>query len=276
MTTTVQLDCRPLTPHLGAEVLGVDLAHLDEETFAAVRQAFWDHSVLVFRDQHMDLEEQMAFGSRFGPLHVHPASPAVEGHREVMLIHADEKSTKVAGNGWHTDVSCDERPPLATILRMEQVPPAGGDTLFASMYRAYEGLSDTMRAILDPMWAVHASEHVYRGRYGSDESQSRDGTFPSALHPVVRTIPESGRRALFVNPSFTTKIKGLAPDESEAILRVLYARQQMPEYQARVHWEPHTVTMWDNRCVQHYAIWDYFPHVRHGYRVSVVGERPAH
>lgn len=273
--TIVDLSVTPLSPVLGAEIRGVDLAHLSEREWTIVRDAFFAHHVLVVRDQTLTLDEQMAFGRRFGELHVHPASPAVEGHKEVMLIHADENSKVVAGNGWHTDVSCDERPPLATILHMVTVPPVGGDTLFSSMIATYQELSEPLRTFLDGLDAVHSSEHVYRGRYNTDEANSRDGKFPSAVHPVVRRIPETGERALFVNPGFTTKIKGLDKDESAALLEMLYARQQLPEYQLRVHWAPGTVTMWDNRCVQHYAIWDYYPHVRHGYRVSVVGERPV-
>src|SRR5438270_4730660 len=201
-------------------------------------------------------------GRRLGPLHIHPAAPCLDGHPEVMLIHADERSKVVAGNGWHTDVSCDERPPMATILRMETVPPAGGDTLFASMYPAYDALSDTMKAFLDPLTARHESAHVYAGRYGSREADSRDGKFPSAVHPVVRTHPVTGRKALYVNRGFTTRIKELEPAESRALLDFLFHHEENPEFQCRFRWAPASVAMWDNRCVQHFAVWDYHPHVR--------------
>lgn len=279
-TTTEQRPYRrirvePLTPTIGAEVADVDLARLDEETWAEVEAAFARHLVLFFRDQDLDPEAHLALGRRLGPLHVHPAAPCLAGHPEVMIIHADERSKVVAGNGWHTDVSCDEEPPMASILRLETVPPSGGDTLFASMYAAYEALSETMRAFLEPLSAVHDGGHVYAGRYGSKESESRDGKFPSAVHPVIRTHPVTGRKALYVNRGFTTRIRGLSRTESRALLDFLFDHLESPEFQCRFRWTPNAVAMWDNRCAQHFAVWDYFPEVRHGYRVSVVGERPV-
>jgi len=268
------LEVQALNPTIGAEVFGVDLAKLDDARFAEIERAFADHQVLVFRDQQLSPEDELAFGRRFGELHVHPAAPSLPNHPEVMIIHADERSKTVAGEGWHTDVSCDERPPMATILRLETVPPSGGDTLFASMYSAYESLSEPMRQLLGGLRALHASDHVYGGRYGKTSAESRDGAFPSAIHPVIRTHPVTGRKALFVNPAFTTRILELTREESANLLSFLYRVQQRPEHQCRVIWKPNTVTLWDNRCTHHCAIWDYFPHVRHGYRVSIVGERP--
>ncbi|HZU73995.1 MAG TPA: TauD/TfdA family dioxygenase [Acidimicrobiales bacterium] len=265
----------PLTPTIGAEVSGVDLGSLDDGTWEELKAAFARHLVLFFRDQDLSPEAQKALGSRFGPLHVHPAAPTLPGHPEVMIIHADERSKLVAGNGWHTDVSCDEQPPMVTILRMETVPPAGGDTLFSSMYAAYDALSEPMKAFLDPLEAMHESTHVYGGRYGSAEANSRDGKFPSSSHPVVRTHPVTGRKALYVNRAFTTRIRGLRPSESRAVLDFLFAHQENPHYQCRFRWAPSSVAIWDNRCAQHLAVWDYYPSVRHGLRVSVVGERPA-
>ena len=192
-----------------------------------------------------------------------------------MLIHADERSKTVPGNGWHTDVSCDERPPMATMLWMQTVPPAGGDTLFASMYAAWEGLSPAMREFLDGKTAIHESAHVYAGRYGTKEADSRDGKFPTAEHPIARAHPVTGRKALYVNRGFTTRIRGLAPNESRAVLDMLFAHIENPHYQCRFRWEPNSVALWDNRCAQHFAVWDYFPAVRHGLRVSIVGEKPV-
>lgn len=221
-------------------------------------------------------EAHEALGRRIGDLHVHPAAPTVEGHPRVMLIHADERSKVVAGNGWHTDVSCDERPPSATILHVPVIPDDGGDTLFISTEAAYEALSQPMKDFLADKVAVHESAHVYRGRYGSEESESRDGTFPSAVHPVVRTHPVTGRKALYVNRAFTTRIKGLAPNESQAILDMLFDHiERRPEFQCRFSWTPGAVAMWDNRSTQHYAVWDYFPQRRSGRRVSAIGERPV-
>jgi len=265
----------PLTPTIGAEVRGVDLATVDDATWKEVEDAFALYQVLFFRDQELTPEQQLALGRRFGELHVHPAAPSLPGHPEVMIIHADERSKTVAGNGWHTDVSCDERPPTVTILHMEQVPPTGGDTLFASMYAAYDALSDAMKAFLAPLSALHESTHVYTGRYGTKAEDSRDGVFPSAVHPVVRTHPVTGRKALYVNRAFTTRIMNLTRPESRALLDFLFAHQENVEFQCRFRWAPNSVAMWDNRCVQHFAVWDYHPHVRHGHRVSVLGERPA-
>ena len=265
----------PVSPVLGAEVTGVDLAALDDTTWQEIERAWAVHAVLFFRDQDLSPEAHEALGRRIGDLHVHPAAPTVDGHPHVMIIHADEKSTVAAGNGWHTDVSCDERPPAATILHLPVIPDCGGDTLFISTEAAYDALSDPMKDFLADKIAVHESAHVYRGRYGSKESDSRDGRFPSAEHPVVRTHPVTRRRSLYVNRAFTTRIRGLTPDESRAILSLLFDHiEHRPEFQIRFRWTPGAVALWDNRCTQHYAAWDYHPQVRSGRRVSVVGERP--
>ena len=203
------LTVEKLTPHIGAEVLGVDLSRpLDEPTFKQVHDALIENQVIFFRDQHMTPDQQKAFGRLFGELAVHPAAPGlVEGHPEILVIHADEKSKHVAGENWHSDVSCDPEPPMGSILYMHELPAVGGDTLFASMYAAYEALSEPMKRLLEGMTAIHRGEHVYRGRYGvKDEGR----TFPEAEHPVIRTHPVSGRRALFVNRTFTTRIPQLS------------------------------------------------------------------
>jgi len=282
-TTTATADVRqptvtvvPATPTLGAYVEGVDLAQLDDPTWATVEQAFAAHSVLFFRDQDLSPDAHEALGRRLGELHVHPSAPALDGHPNVMIIHADENSRVVAGNGWHTDVSCDERPPMATILHLTTVPPSGGDTLFTSTTAAWEALSPAMQSFLRDKQAVHESAHIYAGRYGSRESESRDGVYPSSVHPIARTHPVTGETALYVNRAFTTRIDGLEPAESNALLQFLYTHLESVDFQVRFSWEPGSVAMWDNRVTQHYAVWDYFPHVRHGHRVSIVGERPYH
>jgi taurine dioxygenase len=151
-----------LTPHVGAEIHGVDLGRpLDERTFQEVHNALVEHGVIFFRDQHLTPEQQKAFGRLFGELHMHPAAPSLlEGHPEILVIHADEKSKRVAGKEWHSDVSCDPEPPMGSILYMHELPPVGGDTLFASMYAAYDTLSDTMKRLLEPLSAMHDGEHV--------------------------------------------------------------------------------------------------------------------
>ena len=262
-----------LTPHVGAEVHDVDLSQaLDERTFKDVHDALIDNGVIFFRDQHLTPDQQKDFGRLFGDLHVHPAAPALlEGHPEILVIHADEKSERVAGEVWHSDVSCDPEPPMGSILYMHELPPVGGDTLFASMYAAYEGLSEPMKRFVEGLTAWHDGEHVYRGRYGlGDEGK----TFPRAEHPIVRTHPVSGRKGLYVNRGFTTRIAQLSRSESDALLEFLYQHVETPEFHCRFRWQVNSVAFWDNRCVQHHAMWDYFPQRRHGHRVTISGDKP--
>ncbi len=270
-----RIDVEPLTPLIGAEVRGADLADCDDETFDEILEASAQHLVLFFRDQELEVEEQLAWASRLGEPHVHPSTATVKGHPEVMIVHADERSKYVAGHGWHTDVSCDERPPSFSMLYLQTIPESGGDTLFASMYEAYDRLSDPMKEFLGGLTGWHESAHIYGTAYGRDAKDSRDGEFPSAEHPVVRTHPVTGRKALYVNRGFTTRIKGLRRNESDALLAMLCTHAEQPEIQCRFRWTPNTVALWDNRCVQHHAMWDYYPQVRSGFRVSIVGERPV-
>jgi len=264
----------PGSPVIGAEIKGVDLAQpLDEQTFDEIHDALMQYQVLFFRDQELTLEQHKAFGRLFGELHIHPAAPAPEGHPEILKIHADEHSNRVSGHGWHSDVSCDAEPPLGSILHLHRTPESGGDTMFASMYAAYDALSETMKTFLEGLTAVHSSEHVYRGRYGHTENL-RDDAYPENVHPVVRTHPVTQRRALFVNSGFTRRIVGLERRESKALLEFLCDHVRTPEFHCRFHWEDDSVAFWDNRCVQHHALWDYFPQVRSGYRVTIEGDEP--
>jgi taurine dioxygenase len=277
VTTTGRptLAVTPITPAIGAEVAGADLANIGAGTWREIETALAEHAVLVFRAQHaLTPEGLVALGSRFGTLHRHPAAPHFDGHPELMVLHADENSTAVSGEGWHTDVSCDEQPPAVTALWIQVTPPTGGDTMFASTRLAYDTLSEPIRDFLSGLHAHHESAHIYTSRYGATAEDSRDGAFPSAVHPVIRTHPVTGRKSLYVNRTFTTGILGLHRDESDALLRLLFGHQEDPRFQCRVRWEPDTVAVWDNRVTLHQAVWDYYPAVRHGLRVSVVGERP--
>ena len=269
--TSIQVE--KLTPHAGAEVRGVDLAKpIDEQLFKEIHAALVDNGVIFFRDQHLTPDQQKAFGRLFGELHIHPAAPSlVEGHPEILVIHADENSKRVAGELWHSDVSCDLEPPMGSILYMHELPPVGGDTLFASMYAAYEALSEPMKRFLEPLTALHEGEHVYRGRYGLDD---RSRTFPKAEHPIVRTHPVSGGKALYVNSGFTTRIVQLKRPESDAVLQMLYRHVETPEFHCRFRWQVNSVAFWDNRCMQHHAMWDYYPQRRHGHRVTIKGDKP--
>ena len=266
---------KPVTARIGAEIEGVDLSKpLNQQTFSEVHQALMDHCVLFFRDQELDHESHKAFGRLFGELHVHPAIPGPEGHPEILPIHADDKSKYIAGDTWHSDVSCDAEPPLGSILHLKTVPEFGGDTLFSNMYAAYDALSDRMKTYLDGLTARHDGEPRYRNRYTDKGVHDAGKVFPSADHPVVRTHPETGRKCLFVNKIFTTRINDLPPSESDTILRMLFAHCEKEDFQVRFRWQPNSVAFWDNRCVQHLAIWDYFPKVRSGFRVTVKGSRP--
>lgn len=191
LETACRLALKKVTPHCGAEITSLDLcAPLNAETIGALRTALAEHGVLFFRDQAMTPDQHKALGRRFGTLHMHPAYPDIlDGHPEIMIIKADANSTYVAGEDWHSDVSCDEEPPLGTILHMHVVPPVGGDTLFASMYAAYDALSAPLRQLIEGMTAIHDGEHAYRGRYGRGDEAGK--VYPRAEHPVVITHPVS-------------------------------------------------------------------------------------
>ena len=270
-TTTIHVT--PVSPVIGAEISGVDLrAPLDDDTLAEIEAAWSAHLVLFFRDQDLTLDQHKAVGRRFGELHIHPAAPKDAEHPEILVVHGDDTVAFVAGSLWHSDVSCDADPPMGSMLRIEQVPSSGGDTLFASMYAAFEALSDRMQDILVGLTAVHEGEQYYRGRYG--KGTLRDSDYPSAEHPVIRTHPVTGRHALYVNEGFTTRIKELSPAESEALLGFLFRHCAKPEFHCRFQWRKNSIAFWDNRCAQHLAIWDYYPETRHGYRVTIKGDRP--
>jgi taurine dioxygenase len=271
--TYQSIEVEKLTPHVGAEIGGIDLTRpLSDQQVEDVHAALVENLVIFFRDQALTVEQHVALGRRFGELTVHPASrDSAPGHPEVMVIKADETSRFVAGEHWHSDVSCSEEPPMGSILHLHQVPPVGGDTLFASMYAVYESLSEPIRRMLDGLTAVHDGGHYYEDRY---EGGERAQAYPRAEHPVVCIHPVTGRRLVFVNRTFTTRITQLSRAESDAVLELLYRLVETPEFQCRFTWRPNSVAFWDNRCVQHQAVWDYFPERRYGHRVTVKGGRP--
>jgi taurine dioxygenase len=263
----------PLTGHIGAEIHGVDLREpLGEEKHNIVHRALMEHLVVFFRDQELTPDEHVAFGKQFGELHIHPSAPGVHGREELMMVHTDDSSPWAEGTTWHTDVSCDAEPPMASILHLTTVPEVGGDTLFASMYAAYEALSDTMKAILAPLMAVHTGEG-YHGRYEViGGAQRRE--YESTAHPIVRTHPVTGRKAIFVNAPFTDHIVGMKRPESDALLNFLYAHSVQPNFQCRFKWQKNSIAFWDNRCALHHATWDYYPQTRSGIRVTIKGDKP--
>ena len=267
--------CR-YAPALGAEVRGISLADgVDQPAYKEIRQALLDHQVLFFKDQReIPPDVQIAFARMFGELHFHPAAPQMEGYPEVFEIHVHKDSQIANGEFWHSDVSCDEYPPLGTILQIHILPDIGGDTLFANMYSAYDALSAPMKRLLGGLTATHGSEHVYRGRYSDRGIDDQGKVYPQAVHPVVRMHPETGRKALYVNRTFTTRLNELSDTESDGLLKILFEHCERLEFQIRYRWQRYDVAFWDNRCTMHHAVWDYWPHQRKGRRVTIKGDKP--
>lgn len=264
---------RPLSPMIGAEIHGVDLADdLPDLTIAAIRDALLRHKVIFFRDQRITTEQHIAFARRFGELEIHPATPRHQQHREVLRI-AHGPDSRGVENNWHSDVTWRETPSLGSVLRAIEIPETGGDTLFANMEAAYDGLSPKLKEWVCGLTAVHDIARVFATRLGKSIDELHE-KYPPQRHPVVRTHPETGRRSLYVNTGFTSHIEGLTRKESEWLLEHLYAQAARPEYQCRFVWRPDSIAFWDNRAAQHYAASDYFPAVRVMERVTVAGDRP--
>ena len=268
----------PMTPTIGAEIEGIDLSQpLGATTVSALRQALLDWKVLFFRDQDITTEQHLAFAHNFGDLEVHPFAPHKPDYPEVLAITHDEKN-RGKETTWHSDVTWRLEPSLGSILRAIELPPVGGDTLFADMYAAWDGLKDEVKAKIEGAVAVHDFAHfraAMRKRGLSEEAiQAMNEKYPMVEHPVVRTHPETGRKAIYVNAAFTQHIVGMERAESDALLAHLYAQAAIPEYQCRFRWTPNAIAFWDNRASQHYAASDYFPAVRRMERVTVIGDRP--
>lgn len=275
------LEIHPLAGALGAEIHGVDLASpLPAELIAKLEDALIEHQVIFFRDQSLSLEQLEALGRRFGPLQVHPFHPSVERHPEVLLLETGQSRPAVADfDAWHSDLTGLAAPPLGSILFGAEIPDVGGDTIFASGYAAYEALSGPMQRMAGELRAVHDMMRVFGpgllARAGGAERWARArAEFPPALHPVVRTHPVSGRKALFVNPIFTERIDGVPGRESAALLAFLYEHTRLPEFQCRFRWRAGSVAFWDNRCTQHYPVADYWPKQRRMHRVAIEGDVP--
>ncbi|MCC8980930.1 TauD/TfdA dioxygenase family protein [Bradyrhizobium acaciae] len=268
------IEVRKTTPTIGAEIFGVDLSQqLSNRQFDEIHRALMENLVIFFRDQQLTVEQQKAFGARFGKLHVHPNAPkGLPNHPEILVIKADENSKRVAGESWHSDVSCDEEPPMGSILYIQEIPPdGGGDTMFANMYEAYESLSEPLRKMLDGLTAIHDSWKAHSDRKPGEGS---DMQFPRFEHPVVRVHPETGRKLLFVDRGFTTNIVQLRRAESDALLSFLFQHIETPKLSCRFKWQKNSIAFWDNRSAQHQAIFDYWPHRRYGHRVTICGDKP--
>ena len=270
MPTLSALKKTDITRHVGTEIHGLDLLSLSDAGVGELLELLARRGVVVVRDQAMSIPEQIAFGARLGELHVHPAY-AQSDFPEALHIYGDENSKMVPGEGWHSDVSCDERPPGVSMLRIETTPSVGGDTAFSHQGALLRSLSGTMQTFLRTLKARHSGDLPWRNAYKSVDPKM----YPRNVHPVVRTHPITGEDALYVNSGFTDRIWDMEDWESDALLRMLFDRIAYDvELQCRVRWEPNTVTFWDNRVVQHRACWDYFPEKREGWRVTTVGEKP--
>jgi taurine dioxygenase len=273
------LDIRPLSGAIGAEVLGIDLAReLDDETVAEIRRIWLKHLVIFFRDQTLSPERFLGVARRFGKPIEYPFIKGIDGFPEVTPVVKLEHEKNNFGGIWHTDTAYLEIPPMGTMLIAREVPPYGGDTLFANQYLAYEALSDGMRKILDGLIAVNTSAKADVSR--TREDRIRDGAREDAKksyvaeHPVVRTHPETGRKALYVNLGHTERFVGMTTEESAPVLDFLFKHQVRPELTCRFSWRPGSIAFWDNRCAQHNPVNDYHGFRRVMHRVTLAGDRP--
>jgi taurine dioxygenase len=267
-------------PTIGAEVRGVDLSRpVDEVTFQAIHAALMAHKVIYFRDQDITPEQQVAFGKLFGSLTVHPFVPHLEHLPEVLVLDNHQDNPVFATDVWHSDETFRVTPPMGSILRCVRIPEAGGDTLWADMVAAYENLSDKMQRFLSGLEAIH-DFIPFRRKFDALPARERhaklaemEEELPNPTHPVVRTHPVTGQRALYVNEQFTVAIKDMREDESRALLDFLIAQPRIPEFQFRFRWAPHSIVFWDNRPTQHYAANDYYPTRRTMHRVTIKGDQ---
>ena len=268
-----------VAPHLGAEIRGVDLSQaLSDEEFEAVHEAWVENEVVVFHDQKINADQQIAFGKRFGELSVHPFSPNEEDTPELIIFDNKKDNPPYGTDRWHSDETFRAEPPLGTMLSAKIVPAYGGNTIFASMTAAYDALSDKMQHFLDDLEAVHDMV-LFRKLFGDGEEglatrRKYEELYPNPVHPVVRIHPITGKKALFVNPQFTLRIKNMREDESRTLLDWLFRQAEIPELQYRHQWRVDSFVFWDNRSAQHYAPHDYYPQRRYMERITIQGDRP--
>ena len=277
------LTVTPVSTVLGAEISGLDLREpLTAEVIAAIRAALLRHKVVFFRDQDISHEDHVRFGRYFGDLEGHPVTSHVPNFPEILHIEAADGMklreeivplVRVA-NKWHTDVTFRAAPSMGGVLRMRDMPPLGGDTLFADTAAIYRDLPDALKDRLATLTAEHDIIQSYGYRIDEAKRQELRAAYPPMVHPVIRTHPETGEKHLFVNKVFTTRILGLPDDEAKSLLAELLDRVKTPEYQVRFRWTPNAIVFWDNRATQHYAILDYWPQERIVERVTIVGDAP--
>ncbi len=264
-------------PTIGAEITGIDLSKkIPESEFNLIYSALLEHKVVYFRNQQMTAEQQIRFGEQFGSLETNPFRPQGEGKPELQIVKNNKENPVFSTDVWHSDLTFRTKPTKLTILRCIEIPTYGGDTMWADMCDAYNGLSESVRNFIIGLSAIHDFKNfrvLYKDNPDKQEELLQmEKMFPNPVHPVIITHPETLQRVIFVNRQFTLRIKGLSDDESRSVLELLYAQASIPEYQFRLKWQPGTVAIWDNRSCQHYAVNDYYPNNRHMERVAVSGD----
>jgi len=284
-TATRTFSVQRLTPTIGAEIGDIDLRQpLDETTCLELRRALVQHKVLFFRDQDITPAQHVALARRFGELEAHPVLPHHPEHPELVLLGGSE-TVRATENMYHTDVSWREIPSMGSMLRCVECPEVGGDTIWVNMAAAYADLPEVMKEKIAGLQAVHDMMPAFSKRMDAQEREVNRKKFPPAVHPVVRTHPESGEKILYVNEGFVTHLANYAEKHESRggfdfrygqsdLLHYLYRQAMFPEYQVRLKWRPNTIAFWDNRSTQHYAVQDYFPAVRRMMRATVIGDRP--
>lgn len=269
----------PIAGALGAEISGVDLrTDVADSVLAEIRAAWLDHLVVFFRDQPITDAQFLAFAKRFGPIGRYPLVPGVDGFPDIIAVLKEPEETVNFGGIWHSDTTYLERPPMATLLHAREIPPYGGDTMFANQYAAYDALSDGLKDALDGLRAINSSARADVSKTREDRIRALDGVQPvdyESCHPVVRTHPETGRKALFVNTAHTARFEGWTEEESAPLLSYLWSHQVRPEFTCRFGWRPGSLAMWDNRCAQHNPVNDYHGHRRLLHRITLEGDVPA-
>jgi taurine dioxygenase len=284
-----RIEVKPIAGALGAEVGGVDLGKLDDATFKEIEAAWLEHLVVFFRKQSITPQQQIAFARRFGEIHYHPFMKGMEEHPEILEIIKEEGDTRAFGEVWHTDQMFNPNPAKATILYAKETPDAGGDTLFANMYLAYDALSEPMKAFVDRVktWNVGDRKKLSQGdkmgsaregRYVGNAKMAAKVRDPGevvteAAHPLVRTHPETGRKALYIG-NHTQTLDGFRQAEARPIVEFLMAHSVHPEFTCRFRWEPGSLAIWDNRCTQHRALNDYPGKRRRMHRITIAGDAP--
>jgi len=270
----------PFSAALGASIEGVDLAApLSDESFGVIRQAFLEHGVIFFRDQHLTPEQHIAFARRWAPIDINRFFKPVPGHPEIAEVRKEPGQSTNIGGSWHTDHSYDASPAMGSILLAREVPPQGGDTLFANMGMAYDALSAGMKRTLEGLKAVHSTAHIFgaSGAYAragdvADRIGNPQAAMQEAVHPVVIRHPQTGRKTLYVNSAFTVRFDGWTASESEGLLHTLYQHAGRPEFSCRFAWREGSIAFWDNRATWHYALNDYAGQRRLMHRITVQGE----